>query len=137
MLQLFLLFALTVGGAALAKAQTGSPYQANIPFDFTVGGKSFKAGEYSISFGILRSAPASFLIRSADGKESAIVTDTFLKDVLTPSGRARIIFDKQGDDYVLTQIKSSAKNVEVYKVRKKRKSVKVATVEVSLTNAGL
>src|SRR5688572_20611250 len=110
-LQLFLLLGLTIGITGLAQAQSGSFYQADIPFDFTVAGKSFKAGEYSISFGILRDSPASFLIRSADGKESTIVKNAFAKEVLKPDGNARIVFDKDGDDYSLAEIKSSRVNV--------------------------
>jgi hypothetical protein len=131
-LQLFLLLGLTVGITGLAQAQSGSVYQANIPFDFSVSGKSFKAGEYSISFGILRDSPASFLISSADGKESAIVRDAFSKEVLKPSRNARIVFDKDGDDYTLAEIKSSRINIELSNLRRKQKSAKVTGVEVSL-----
>ena len=132
MLQLFLLVGLTIGITGLAQAQTGSPYEANIPFDFTVAGKSFKAGEYSISFGIVRSNRASFLIRSADGKVSAIVNDTFSKDVLNHRGNARIVFNKDGDNYILAKIKSSEINVELFNVGGKQKSAKVTGVEVSM-----
>lgn len=132
MLQLFLLLGLTIGITGLAQAQTGSPYEANIPFDFTVAGNSFKAGEYSISFGIVRSNRASFLIRSADGKETAIINDTFSKEVLKPGGNARIVFNKDGDDYTLAEIETSQINVELFKERRKQKSVKVTGVEVSM-----
>lgn len=131
-LQLFLLVGLTIGITGLAQAQSGSLYRANIPFDFSVNGKSFKAGEYSISFGILRDSPASFLIRSADGKESAMVTDAFSKDVFKSNGTERIVFDKDGDVYTLAEIKASQKNVVLLKERKKQKSAKVTGVEVAL-----
>ena len=132
MLQLFLLVGLTIGVTGLAQAQTGSPYEANIPFDFTVGGKSFKAGAYSISFGIVASNRSSFLIRSADGKETAIVSDAFTQDLFKPNGNARIVFDKDGDNHALAEIKTSQKNVVLYKERKKQKSAKVTGVEVTM-----
>ena len=131
-LQLFLLVGLTLGITGLAQAQSGSLYRANIPFDFSVNGKSFKAGEYSISFGILRDSPASFLIRSADGREAAIVNDAFSREVLNPTGNARIVFNKDGDNYTLAEIKSSRVNVELFKERRKQKSAKITGVEVSM-----
>src|SRR5687768_7202276 len=117
MLQLFLLLGLAIGITGFAQAQTGSPYQVNIPFDFSVSGKSFKAGEYSISFGVIKSTPSSFLIRSADGKESAIVTDAFSKEVFKSNGTERIVFDKDGDVYTLAEIKTLQKNVVLLKER--------------------
>lgn len=130
--QLFLLAVLTVGIAGAAQAQTGSPYNATIPFDFTVAGKSFEAGDYSISFGVIGSNRSSFLIRSADGKETAIISETFAEDATKPIGNARIVFDKDGDNYSLTQIKTSSKNIIVYGQKKKQNPSKVTGVEVSM-----
>ncbi len=132
MLQLFLLLGLTVGMVGAAQAQTSSPFQVNIPFDFTVAGESFKAGEYSITFGIVGTNRSSFLIRSADGNEIAIINQTFVEDVLKPNGNERIVFDRDGDNYALAEIKTSSKNVVVFKEKKKQKSAKVAGVEVSM-----
>src|SRR5688572_1100879 len=120
MLQLFLLLGLTIGVAGFAQAQTGSVYRTDIPFDFSVSGKSFKAGEYLISFGVVNGSPASFLIRSANGKEVAVVTETSANDVLFTNYNARIVFDKEGDDYTLTKIKTTWKNIDVFKARKKQ-----------------
>ena len=132
MLQLFLLLGLTIGLAGLAEAQSGLFYRANIPFDFSVSGESFKAGEYSISFGFIRNNPASFLISSNDGNEIAIVTDAFSKEVLNPTRKPRIVFNKDGDNYTLAEIKSLDINVELFGVRRKQKSAKVTGVEVSM-----
>ncbi len=132
MLQLFLLLGLTIGIAGAAQAQTGSPYQATIPFDFTVAGESFKAGEYMITFGIVASNRSSFLISSADGNEIAIINQTIAEDVSKPNGKARIVFDKDGDNYALAEIKTSLRNVVVFKERKKQKSAKVTGVEVTM-----
>lgn len=52
LLKLMLLAVLTVFGAALtivpANAQSGSRALANIPFDFSVGNTTLKAGSYSV-----------------------------------------------------------------------------------------
>ena len=131
-LQLFLLLGLTIGINGLAQAQSGSLYRANIPFDFSVNGKSFKAGEYAISFGFLRDSPASFLIRSADGKETVVIRNAFPKEVLKPNRNARIVFDKDGDNYALAEIKSLQVNVELYNIKTKQKSEKTTGVEISM-----
>ena len=132
MLQLFLLVGLTIGITGLAQAQTGSPYEANIPFDFTVSGKTFTAGEYSISFGFIGTNRSSFVIRSADGKQSAIVSHTFAEHLFKPNRNPVIVFDKDGDNYALAEIKTSQRNVVVFNNSKKQKSAKVTGVEVSM-----
>lgn len=132
MLQLFLLFALTVGITGLAQAQTDSLYRANIPFDFTVAGKTFKAGEYSIKFGFLRNTPTSFLISSVDGDDVAIINNAFSKDVAKPNKNARLVFNKNGDDYALAEIKTLWEDIELYKTPKKQKGTKISGAEVSM-----
>ena len=132
MLQLFLLLGLTISVAGFAQAQTGSVYRADIPFDFSVKGKLFKAGEYTINFGVIRESPASFLISSTEGDESAIVNVVSSNQVLNPNYNARLVFDKEGDDYSLAEIKTPWKNVELLKAKKKQKSAKVTGVEVSM-----
>lgn len=132
-LQLFLLLGLTVGITGLAQAQTGLPYQANIPFDFTVREKLFKAGEYSISFGIVTSIQTSFLIRSADGKKSALVANSIPKRVLNHTGNSRIVFDKDGDNYTLAEVKTPRASIELYKVNKKQKSARITGVEIAMS----
>jgi hypothetical protein len=132
MLQLFLLLSLTIGVTGLAQAQTGSFYRANIPFDFSVNGKPFKAGEYSIRFGFVGTIPNSFLIHSNDGKESAIINNTFSNDVFKPNENVRIVFDKDEDNYALAEIKTLWRNVELFKTSKRQKSARITGVEVSI-----
>ena len=132
MLQLFLLLGLTIGVAGFAQAQTGSVYRTDIPFDFSVNGKSFEAGEYSIKFGFIGNIPDGFLIYSNDGKESAFINNTVSNDVSKPNENVRIVFDKDGDNYALAEIKTLWRNVELFKTSKKQKSAKVTGVEVSM-----
>src|SRR6266576_3043863 len=66
----FMLFAVTIGlGVALtivpAHAQSGSRVLANIPFDFSVGNTTLKAGSYTVE--LLQSGMLAF--SSNDGKE--------------------------------------------------------------------
>ena len=132
MLQLFLLLSLTIGITGLAQAQTGSFYRANIPFDFSVNGKTFKAGEYSVRLGFITNTPDSFLIYSTDGKETAVIHNTSANDVFKPNENVRMVFDKDGDSYALAEIKTLWRNVELTGTSKKQKSAKVTGVEVSM-----
>ncbi|MEQ1765634.1 MAG: hypothetical protein ABL984_21075 [Pyrinomonadaceae bacterium] len=43
----FIAFVLVLGGVA-AQAQVSRKFDANIPFDFSIGGKALSAGKYSI-----------------------------------------------------------------------------------------
>ena len=121
LLQLFLLVGLTVGVTGLAQAQTGLIYRTNIPFDFTIGGESFKAGEYTIKFGYIQNQPASFLIASVDGKEFAVVNQTLSAGGAKRDEKARLVFEIDDHNYALTAVKSSLVNVEIFKSRRKQK----------------
>ena len=78
--QFLMLVGLTVGLAVFAQAQTISTHKVEIPFDFIVGEKTFTAGKYEVSFGILQNSRGSFLLRSTDGKQAAIVTQTIANE---------------------------------------------------------
>jgi hypothetical protein len=75
---------------------------ANIPFDFMVGGKEFKAGRYSVSRLFASSASDTLIIRSADNSEAA----NFNVNSVSGKGesQARLIFRRYGNQYFLAQV---------------------------------
>jgi hypothetical protein len=75
---------------------------ANIPFDFMVGGKEFKAGRYSVSRLFASSSSDTLIIRSADSSEAA----NFNVNSVGGKGerQARLIFRRYGNQYFLAQI---------------------------------
>ena len=123
-MQLFLLLGLVFGVSSLARAT--SPYHLNVPFDFTVNGKLMKAGNYEIQFGIAASSAGSFLIRSADGKNAALVTPAATRQFPKEMKDINVVFEKSGDAYSLSEVYSPRISVELAK----KDSVNVARVEL-------
>lgn len=89
---------LTMGSVAYAQ-HTERVIKANIPFDFTVGGRIFPAGRYAL----VRIQPSVLELRNSEGK--------FLANVLTQSVQAsaktvqpKLLFDSEGGRHVLTQV---------------------------------
>ncbi|HEY8460619.1 MAG TPA: hypothetical protein VIM99_09580 [Blastocatellia bacterium] len=82
---------------------------ADIPFDFMVGNKEFKAGKYSVGrLGSGRTAD-TLIIRSEDGNEVANFNVNNVYGKGEP--RARLVFNRYGNQYFLSQI-FDAENVE-------------------------
>ena len=135
MLGLFLTLAV-----ASVHAQSRTKIEATIPFDFTAGETNLKAGVYSVKF-ISHNA---LLLRSADGKKSAIIVAPRAVAGDTKNAE-RMVFHRYGDRYFLAQVwmlrtesgreldRSSAerrlaKEFAVAKSNKKLKKVEVAAV---------
>ncbi len=75
---------------------------ANIPFDFMVGDKEFKAGRYSVSRLSVSHSAGTLVIRSADSSEVA----NFNVNNVTDRGGSgtRLIFRRYGNQYFLAKI---------------------------------
>jgi hypothetical protein len=83
--------------------------KADIPFNFIVGNKEFKAGKYSIGRLASGRAADALIIRSEDGAEVA----NFNVNTVYGKGkpRARFVFNRYGNQYFLAQV-FDAENVE-------------------------
>jgi hypothetical protein len=75
---------------------------ANIPFDFTVGNKEFKAGKYSVERLFASNSSDTLIIRSADSGDVA----NFNVNRVSGKGnsQARLVFRRYGNQYFLGQI---------------------------------
>ena len=103
LLKPMLLAALTVFGAALtiapAHAQSGSRALANIPFEFSVGNTTLKAGSYSVEqlqSGILA-------LSGIDNKEHQFAM-TFPSDSDKQSQESHLVFIRYGSEVVLKKV---------------------------------
>lgn len=99
--QLTLAIGLAIISAGFAQAQTGSVYRAEVPFDFTVGTRSFSAGTYMVE---VRGAQQKHIIlRDSKGERSyaAITTPGKKGD----ADRAFLDFQRVGGDYSLRSIR--------------------------------
>lgn len=111
--QFLMLVALTVGFSVFANAQSGTSQKINIPFDFIVGEKSFPAGEYNVKFGISPSAKDNLLLRSTDGKQSAIISQTIGKINPEIPEEENFVFYVFKGHYYLAEINTAQRSVEI------------------------
>jgi len=88
---------------ASAKAQAGSGVKANIPFDFTVAGKRFAAGHYSITRASQTNGDLVLQVRSLD-EQSSVFPITSRVETLTARDKSVLIFHRYGDEYFLAQV---------------------------------
>ena len=116
--------ALAVGSV---QAQTGYRIQTNIPFDFTAGESSLRAGSYSVEM----ISDNALLLRSTDGKKGVLLLTRATK--LGGIEQARITFNRYGERYFLSQVCVSGGDVgrELHPSGAERRLAK----ELSLANS--
>lgn len=88
-------------------AQSLNDSTVNIPFSFTVGGRTFPPGEYRVTRLNPQADTAALAIRSADGRLGKVVLTTAVS-AKEPVERAMLVFNKYGDQYFLTQFWTAA-----------------------------
>jgi hypothetical protein len=129
-----LLAVLTVFGAALtivpAHAQSGSRALANIPFDFSVGNTTLKAGSYSVEqlqSGILA-------LSSSDNKEHQFAM-TFPSDSDQQSQESHLVFIRYGSEVFLKKVSLSGNenSYELPESRRERELVRNQTPGAELS----
>ena len=106
-------------------AQAPSKVEVNIPFEFSAGPKTLHKGVYSIK----RLSGNYLSLRSVDGKSSVILNAPLNLTALDDKGE-RLVFNKYGDEYFLSQIWLTTDTGRELSVR--RKAAKPEIVEVSL-----
>jgi hypothetical protein len=84
----------------LAIAQT-SNVRANVPFSFSVGGKTLPAGTYAI--GGITSDPKMLLLQARDSNSSIIVGSNAAES-LKPADKTKLVFNRYRDQYFLAEI---------------------------------
>ncbi len=85
---------------ASVQAQTPGKVEVHVPFDFTAGKTTLKAGAYSIK----RTVGNAMVIRRADGESVALVNAPLAIGARDFKGGQRLVFNKYGDQYFLSQI---------------------------------
>ena len=86
---------------ALGVGPLGHKIQADIPFDFMVGDKTFPAGTYT--FADPNITPGVLLIRSLDRHESMLVATRDVENLTRPD-ETKLVFSRYGDLYFLAQV---------------------------------
>jgi hypothetical protein len=85
---------------ASVNAQIPSRVEVNIPFDFSAGKATLKAGIYSIK----RTSANVLAIRSADGKTTALVNAPLTIGSRDSKAGERLVFNQYGNQYFLSQV---------------------------------
>jgi hypothetical protein len=88
--------------AAYAQIESDVTVNADIPYAFTVMDRTLPAGKYTIK--VLDSDEPNVLeISSADGRTSVLVNTEDTQSARTPD-KTKLVFDKVGDQYFLSQV---------------------------------
>lgn len=102
-LTMLLLVAAVALMAALvsAHAQSSVIVMADVPFEFAVGGKTLKAGEYTVR--AMTANADALLIRSKDSSGSAIRLSNSIqsRDI---QEKAKLVFHRYGERYFLAEV---------------------------------
>jgi hypothetical protein len=84
-----------------AHAQSQRSLNADVPFDFSVGGKSLNAGEYSVR--AFTSSGDSVVVRNRNSYEGAIRLTRSVQARIVPQ-KATLVFHRYGQRYFLSEI---------------------------------
>ncbi len=84
-----------------AHAQSSSSVVADIPFEFTVGGKSLKAGEYSVK--PFTANGDALLISNQDSNDGVIRLANSIQARTVPQ-QAKLVFHRYGQRYFLSEV---------------------------------
>jgi hypothetical protein len=120
------IFAILLGLAVTGvQAQAPSKVEVNIPFAFSAGKTTLQAGVYSIK----RMSGNYLALRSVDGKSTVILNAPVNLTSLDDKAE-RLVFNKYGDQYYLSQIWLTVDTGRQLSVRKKAAQPEI--VELSL-----
>jgi hypothetical protein len=93
------MMALTVmASTQVARAQ--EPMVVNIPFDFVAGNTTLPAGEYSVTPG----SQGVVFLRDRDNTSASAILNTNAAVSSQPQSESKLIFNRYGDRYFLSQI---------------------------------
>ena len=74
--------------------------EVNIPFDFSAGKATLKAGSYTVK----KISENTIAIRTADGKTTAFVNAPLAIGLRDSKAGERLVFNKYGEQYFLAQV---------------------------------
>lgn len=80
----------------------GAPIRANIPFDFTVRGRTLPAGQYEISR--INDEPGGLEIANIDHRSEHALFETEPVQQSKIPNRGEIVFHRYGDNYFLYEV---------------------------------
>jgi hypothetical protein len=125
------IIALAFASALAVSAQNSRTLVVNIPFDFTVKGKTLPAGEYILGRASTVDT-TGLMIKRRDGEASAIVLTKSVQ-AAENQNESRLVFSRYGEQYFLSEVWTSGdqKGRELYKTKRER----ALEIELAKNNA--
>lgn len=100
-----------------ARAQSNlQRFEANIPFDFTVAGKIYKAGPYVMR---LAQSPATKILYIEDNKHRVLQTIVVMQRGDVAKNSSHLTFSGYGANWALAKIQTTERGFEVTHVKSK------------------
>ncbi len=107
------------------QAQSITSYRAQIPFDFKIGNKTYKTGNYIISVKSPFTLGATILaVRNAKTRDLQQMAVFLTNGSRSLMDKTVLIFDRYGDQYILTKMVSSDFGISAPKSKIKNRVVK-------------
>ena len=126
------IFGIFLGMAVVsAHGQAPSRVEVNIPFEFSAGKATLKPGVYSIK----RMAGNLLSLRNTEDKSAVVLNAPLTISSNDPKAEERLVFNKDGDRYVLSQVWLTADAGRQLFVE--TKGAKYERVELSLRTTAL
>lgn len=112
-------------GAVAIKAQTVTKMEAEIAFDFAVGGKTLDAGKYEVRVARNTAGGASVIVLNDEGKVVQSVLAMYSGDIAKKS--AELVFTRQQGQWALAKVNLLDSGVAVQPAARVRYSADVKT----------
>ena len=106
----FLALVFAIAGADV-HAQRTTKIDANIPYDFAIGGEQFDAGKYVMR--IRRSNSGASVAELRDSNHRVVYEAFVLDSGDTGNGKANLVFDRSGSVARLTQIRTGERGFSI------------------------
>lgn len=93
-----------VAAIAVPLSAQSTALKVNVPFEFAIGSKILPAGEYRVMRADA-SVPHILRIRSSEANSEVLVNAVAVGQwASTPTGTARLVFNRYGNQYFLSQV---------------------------------
>lgn len=114
---------LLISGVA-ASAQVARPYAAHVPFDFTVGHKVLKAGDYTLRPATGITNQRSVILWDSEGRGTVVGLASVGSDDSEQKGT--MTFVKDGDEWALGAVDTPRYALKIKKLRTDRGEIQLA-----------
>jgi len=124
-----LLLGLTIVWAGLVSASPVVTVRVNVPFAFSVNNQVLPAGSYEI---VQNDNTSMLTIRNQSDRKSTIFSVNTADERRVPAA-AKLVFNRYGDQYFLSQVWTRDSGRDVRKSRSEREAARQASKNLAMT----